>query len=67
MDEIRARILVADDEEAIRGSVSLLLQEEGYEATAVPSGEEALARFAAQPYDLVLTDIRMAGMSGIAA
>ena len=65
MDETRARILVADDEEAIRGSVSLLLQEEGYEVTAVPSGEEALARFAAQPYDLVLTDIRMAGMSGI--
>jgi len=65
MHETRARILVADDEEAIRGSVSLLLQEEGYEVTAVPSGEEALARCAAQPYDLVLTDIRMAGMSGI--
>jgi len=65
MDEPRARILVADDEEAIRGSVSQLLKEEGYEADAVPSGEEALERFAARPYDLLITDIRMAGMSGI--
>jgi diguanylate cyclase (GGDEF)-like protein len=65
MDEPRARILVADDEEAIRGAVSQLLKEEGYEADAVPSGEEALERFAARPYDLLITDIRMAGMSGI--
>ncbi len=65
MEETRARILVVDDEEAIRGSVSQLLQEEGYEVTAVSSGEEALERFAARPYDLALTDIRMAGMNGI--
>ncbi len=31
----------------------------------MPSGEEALERFAARPYDLLITDIRMAGMSGI--
>jgi diguanylate cyclase (GGDEF)-like protein len=66
MDEKRkARVLVADDEEAIRGSVSALLEEEGYEVTAVSGGEEALERIAALPHDLVLTDIRMGGMNGI--
>jgi len=65
MEGCKARILVADDEEAIRGSVSILLGDEGYEVTAVPSAEEALERVTAAPYDLVLTDIRMGGMSGI--
>jgi len=65
MEDRKARILVSDDEEAIRGSVSTLLKEEGYDVTTVLSGEEALRLLAEEDYDLVLTDIRMAGMNGI--
>jgi len=65
VDKGKVRILVVDDEEAIRGTVSTLLEEEGYEVTAVSSGEEALARFGDGPFPLVLTDIRMGGMTGI--
>jgi len=65
VDKEKVRILVVDDEEAIRGTVSSLLEEEGYEVTAVSSGEEALARFGDDPFPLVITDIRMGGMTGI--
>jgi len=65
MPEEKTRVLVADDEESIRGSLTMLLGEEGYEVTAVPSAEEALERFGRDPFPLVITDIRMGGMSGI--
>ena len=65
MEEPKARILVSDDEESIRGSVCALLREEGYEVDAASTGEEALERLAGREYDLVITDIRMAGMNGI--
>jgi diguanylate cyclase (GGDEF)-like protein len=61
----KARVLVSDNEDAIRGSVCALLQDEGYEVTAVSSGEEALRCLAAGEYDLVLTDIHVAGTDGI--
>ena len=65
MPEEKIRVLVADDEESIRGTLSLLLGEEGYDVTAVPSAEEALERLGRDPFPLVITDIRMGGMSGI--
>ena len=65
MDKGKVRLLVADDEEAIRGTLSALLGEEGYEVTAVSSAEEAIARLGNDPFPLVLTDIRMGGMTGI--
>jgi len=65
MEKGKVRLLVADDEEAIRGTLSSLLEEEGYEVTAVSSAEEAVARFGNDPFPLVITDIRMGGMTGI--
>jgi diguanylate cyclase (GGDEF)-like protein len=65
MDKGKVRILVADDEEAIRGTLSALLGEEGYEVTAISSAEEAIARLGDDTFSLVLTDIRMGGMTGI--
>jgi diguanylate cyclase (GGDEF)-like protein len=65
MDEGKVRLLVADDEESIRGTLSLLLEEEGYEVTAVASAEEALASFGNGTFPLVITDIRMGGMTGL--
>jgi DNA-binding NtrC family response regulator len=59
-------ILVAEDEDLMRAIVSRLLEESGYRVAAVASAEEALEAFAADDVAVTLTDIRMAGMDGLA-
>jgi len=60
-----ARILVVDDEGAIRYSVSKTLQRIGYEVEEAASGEEALEMMIKRDYEVVLTDIRMPGLTGV--
>ena len=60
----RPRILVADDEEGIRESLSLILGEE-YELDFAKDGEETLAKVGAEPYELVLLDIKMPKRDGL--
>lgn len=60
-----AYILVVDDEGAIRYSISKTLQRVGYQVHTAASGEEALEMMMQQNYDVVLTDIRMPGLSGV--
>ncbi len=59
------RILIVDDEEAMRHMLMLLLNREGYASTAVGSAEAALGELEREPYDLLLTDVRMAKMGGL--
>jgi len=59
-------VLVAEDEDLMRAIVSRLLEESGYRVAAVASAEEALEVFAAGDVAVTLTDIRMAGMDGLA-
>jgi two-component system response regulator AtoC len=59
-------ILIVDDESSMRHLLSVILTERGYEARAVASGEDALRELAVHDYDLVLTDVRMPGMGGLA-
>lgn len=58
-------ILVVDDEEIAREMLMEALRREGYSLSGADSGEEALKILARQPVDLVITDVRMGGMSGI--
>ncbi len=58
-------VLVVDDEEGLRHMLSVLLAREGYQATAVGSGEAALAELSQKPYDVVLSDIRMPKLDGL--
>jgi DNA-binding response OmpR family regulator len=60
-----ARVLVVDDEGAIRYSVSKTLQRIGYHVDEAASGEEALEALGKLEYDVVLTDIRMPGLTGV--
>ena len=60
-----ASILIVDDEASIRFSLGELLSRDAYEVVAAECGESALARLAAQPFDLVLLDLKMPGISGI--
>ena len=59
-------ILIADDEESMRHLLSVILHDHGYEVRAVSNGEEALQELAARDYDLVLSDLRMPRMDGMA-
>src|ERR687893_203973 len=62
----RPLILVAEDEDLMRAIVAGLLETEGYRVAAVASAEEALEKFTAEDVAVTLTDIRMAGMDGLA-
>ncbi len=59
-------ILIAEDEDLMRAIISRLLEEAGYRVAAAASAEEALEVFAAEDVAVTLTDIRMAGMDGLA-
>jgi DNA-binding response OmpR family regulator len=60
-----AEILVVDDEPNIRLTLGALLRRAGHNVTAAASGEEAVALFGSQPYDLMLVDLQMPGMNGL--
>jgi len=60
------RILVVDDEAAVRDIVAALLEHNGYSATKVESADHALSHLREDPvYDLVLSDIMMPGTDGL--
>jgi len=59
-----AAILVVDDEEAVGTLLARLLSDLGHRPTIVQSGDDALAAIADQPFDLILTDVKMPGMTG---
>lgn len=59
-------ILIAEDEDLMRVILSGLLEEAGYRVTQAADAEAALERFAAEDVAVTLTDIRMAGMDGLA-
>ena len=59
------RVLVVDDDPRLLHIVEMYLSIEGYDVDTAESGEEGLARFVAQPADLVVLDIMMPGMDGI--
>ncbi len=59
------RILVVDDEATIRMSLVEALHAEGYEVDDAETGEEALARCHGEAYDLVVTDLKLPGISGL--
>ncbi len=61
-----SRVLVVDDEPGLRQSLGLLLADAGYDVVAEASAARALQRARAEPFDLILCDVRMADMDGIA-
>jgi DNA-binding NtrC family response regulator len=59
------KILVADDEKAIRDSLKIILTDEGYETVAAEDGEEALRIIEDGDIDITITDIKMPKLDGI--
>ncbi len=59
------RILLAEDEESMRGHLTRALQRANYDVVAVDRGTQALALLKTEHFDLLLTDIVMPEMDGI--
>jgi DNA-binding NtrC family response regulator len=61
-----ARILLVDDEAVFANNMSKLLSRRGYQVTAVNSGDEALRALMDNSFDVMVLDLKMPGMDGIA-
>lgn len=62
----RSRVLVVDDEAAIRDLLAKTLALAEYDVDLAPDGRTALERLRIMPYDLLITDLKMPGVDGLA-
>jgi len=65
MDHDRKRILIVEDDEEMRSLLKDFIEEEGYEADFVSNGSEAFRKLVKEPFDLIITDLRMPGLTGL--
>jgi DNA-binding NtrC family response regulator len=65
MGNTNQRILIVEDEAPMSELLMSFFSEKGYKVNAAQNGEEAIARLAEQDYALVVTDIKLPGMSGL--
>jgi two-component system nitrogen regulation response regulator NtrX len=63
---MKASVLIVDDEAGVRSALSGVLRDEGYSVDAVESGEACLDRVARAPYDVIVLDIWLPGVDGLA-
>jgi DNA-binding NtrC family response regulator len=61
-----ARILVVDDERDIRRALEFVLTHEGYDVETVSNGNDAIEKLQSKNFDIVITDLKMEGISGFA-
>lgn len=59
------KILLADDDDGLRRVIQFKLKRNGYDVTAVSNGQDALEIIENNDFDLLLTDLKMPGMSGL--
>ena len=65
VEQAAARILVVDDETAIRFTLDAVLRRHGYVVATAANGEEALAWLMQRPFDLLLIDLKLPGINGL--
>ena len=65
MPHTQARILVAEDDDAMRIFLENALSRAGHEVSALPNGDSAATCAELGGYDILLTDVRMPGMDGV--
>jgi CheY-like chemotaxis protein len=63
----KRRVLVADDEQVIANTLAIILNQAGFEARAVYSGEKAIEALESFQPDMLISDVIMTGMTGIEA
>ena len=62
---MKSRLLILDDEPRMVDIIAMVLRREGHEVTACTDAEEALAMLGEEPFDLMITDLRMPGSDGL--
>lgn len=62
---MKGRILVVDDEKGQREILDTILRKEGYLVATVPGAREALSHLDTEEYDIILSDLKMKGISGL--
>jgi two-component system, NtrC family, response regulator AtoC len=65
MSKERTRILIVDDEEIVRESLSAWLEKDGYTLATVPDGETAIDRIRKERWSILLVDLKMPGIDGL--
>lgn len=63
--ESRGRVLLADDDTTLSSIQARALRSDGYAVTVVANGDDAIARLNQGPFDVLLSDIQMPGLSGV--
>ncbi len=66
MTSARASVLIVDDDRVFRLSTAELLKAEGYDTDAAENGEAAIRSLRHKPFDLMILDVRMPGIDGLA-
>lgn len=64
-DNCLARILIIDDDEEMRSLLKDFLEEEGFETDSAGNGVDAFQKVDREPFDLIITDVRMPGLTGL--
>jgi DNA-binding response OmpR family regulator len=67
MTDVAKRILIVDDDKLLRRSLSLQLEQAGFQTNTAATAEDALAILEREPPDLILLDIGLPGMDGLEA
>lgn len=62
--ERATRLLIVDDDPAVRDVLAAILEQDGWSVDTVPDGEMAIERLRAEPYDAVILDLLMPRMPG---
>lgn len=65
-EKVRGRVLLVDDDEAVLSAIKMFLEQEKYQVVAVDGGRAAQQLISMEKFDVVLTDIRMPDVNGIA-
>jgi CheY-like chemotaxis protein len=65
MGNDKERILVIEDDEEMSALLKDVIEEEGYKTASVNNGSEAFHRLAKESFDLIITDVRMPGLTGL--
>jgi putative two-component system response regulator len=62
---LSAKILIVDDDPSMRDTLLVVLEDEGFDVTGAANGYEAISKIKETSFDLVICDIRMAGIDGL--
>jgi len=65
MNNDKKRILVVEDDEEMRSLLKDFIEAEGFETDSASDGSEAFRKLAKESFDLIITDVRMPGLTGL--